>query len=220
MGELTRQLNNCKAASEGELGRLKGEITAEVTNRLSITEQKVTQLTGELEEQTKPAINNSELLRDLLLGIENLGDNMKTMNAEFICLRDPVVQEAEEELNRLHDLVFLTIPVSKGPKVVNILSSDDSFPPLASHPNLFPIGGLEGIPVANMALEGTGVRPPTPIIERISALQKPRLGALVKFVRDDYVHPTFNFGQVRASRPEVFTADTATQSSWPPSSDV
>ena len=74
------------------------------------------------------------------MGIENLGENMKTMKAEIVCLRDPEYQEAEEELTRLHDPVSLTILVSQGPKTINLLSSDDSHPPPAPHPDLHPIG--------------------------------------------------------------------------------
>ena len=71
-----------------------------------------------------------------------------------------------------------------------------------------------------MAQEDTGGRPPTPIIERVSALQQQRSGAPVRFACDDSLHPAFNFDQVQASIPQVFTASMALQSSWPPSSDI
>ena len=88
-----------------------------MSNKLSATEQKVTQLFEKVEEQNKSAAGNAEVLRDLMVRIENLGENMNTMKTELICLGDPQVQEAEEELNRLQDPVSLTIPVSKGPKL-------------------------------------------------------------------------------------------------------
>ena len=81
---------------------------------------------------------------------------------------------------------------------------------------MFPIGGLEGILVASMAVEDTDVRPPTPIMERISALWKPGLGALVRFDCDDSMHPAFNFGQFQASRPQVSSSLTSTSRSWLP----
>ena len=119
-------------------------------------------------------------------------------------MRDLEYQEAEEELNRLHDPVSLTIPVSQGPETVNLLSSDDSHPPPAPHPDLFPIGGLEGIPIANVAQDDAGVKPLSPMMERALALRKSRQGAPVEFVHGDSVHPTFNFGQAQASRPQAF----------------
>ena len=200
------------------MGRSKEAITlAEVTNRLSVTDQKVTQLTGEVEKQTKSATDNSGLPPGLMVGIENLGENMKTMKVELICLGDRGAQEAEEELNRLHDPVSLTIPVSKAPEVVNLLSSDNSFPSPTSHPephpDLFRISRLEDIPVASMAQEDTGVRPPTPITERVLALRQPRPGGPAELVCDDSVHPAFNFRQVQASRPQVFTSSMAIQPS-------
>ena len=75
--ELTRRLNNYMPANESTLGELRGEMMFEVTNWLIGIEQKVTQLIGELEKQTKSAPNNSGLLLDLMVGIENLGDDMK-----------------------------------------------------------------------------------------------------------------------------------------------
>ena len=54
------------------------------------------------------------------------------------------------------------------------------------------------------------------MMERVSVLRKPRPGAYVEFVCDDSVHPTFNFGQVQASRPQIFTTGIAIQFSVPP----
>ena len=42
----------------------------------------------------------------------------------------------------------------------------------------------------------------------------------MRFDCNDSVDLAFNFGQVQASRSQVFIADTVIQSSWPPSSDV
>ena len=46
-------------------------------------------------------------------------------------------------------------------------------------------------------------------MERVSALRKPRLGALVEFIHGDFVHSKFNFGQVQASRPQAFNFGSA-----------
>ena len=101
---------------------------SEVTNRLFATGQKVTQLFGKIERQNKSISKNAETLRDLLVGIENLGDTLKKINEEMDYWRNLEVLEVEDELNRLQDPVSLTVPVSKGPEIVNILSSDDSAP--------------------------------------------------------------------------------------------
>ena len=51
------------------------------------------------------------------MGVENLGENMQTMQAKIMCLRGPAYQEVEEELNGLHDPVSLTILGSQGPEI-------------------------------------------------------------------------------------------------------
>ena len=79
--ELTKQLSSFKPTNESALGDGKGKISTKVSNRLSTTEQKVSHLSEELEKQNKFATKNAEMLRDLLLGIENLRDNMKNINA-------------------------------------------------------------------------------------------------------------------------------------------
>ena len=88
-----------------------------MSRRLSATEQKVIQLSEKLAEQNKSAVDTAEILWDMLVGIENLGEIMKSMKLEIICLRDPEYQEAEEELNRLCDPVSLRIPSAKGQKL-------------------------------------------------------------------------------------------------------
>ena len=136
--------------NEGE-GKFRREITSEVTNQFFVTEQKATQLSGELDKQTKSVGDNSELLLHLMSGIGSFGDDMKKIIEEMNCWRNPEVLETEDDLNCLHDPVLLTIPVSKGPEVINLLSSDDSAPPPIYGLYMFPMGGLEGILVASMA---------------------------------------------------------------------
>ena len=84
--------------------------------------------------------------------------------------RNPEVMEAEEELNHLHDEVPLHIPASKGPKTVKVSLPKDQFPFPSQRQNIFPIGGLEGIPTASVAQESTEVLSPTSEMERVSAL--------------------------------------------------
>ena len=79
---------------------------------------------------------------------------------------------------------------------------------------LFPMGGVKGIPIANMAQEDVGVRTPTPTMERVLALLKPRPGPLLGFDCHDFVHLAFHFGQVQVSRPQVFSSVLSIPSPW------
>ena len=74
--ELTRQLNSFKPASANVVGNLKENLSKEETQKLSVSEQRVNQLTESVEEQKKSVADSAGLLRDLMIGIENLGENV------------------------------------------------------------------------------------------------------------------------------------------------
>ena len=76
--ELTRQLNSFKPTSADIVGNLQENQSKEVFQKLLASDQKVDQLTDSLAEQRKTVADSAELLRDLMIGIENLGENIKT----------------------------------------------------------------------------------------------------------------------------------------------
>ena len=51
-----------------------------------------------------------------MIGINSLGENVKTIQKEMDLWKNPEVMVAEEELERLHDEVPLHVPVSKTPE--------------------------------------------------------------------------------------------------------
>ena len=112
-------------------------------------------LSHSLEEQKKSVTNNTELLKDLMIGIENLGDNMKNIQKQMDYWRYPEVMEAEKNLERLHDEVPLSEPAKKGPKNAVVISPDIQSPFPAQRQNIFPIGGLEGIPATSTTQESS-----------------------------------------------------------------
>ena len=68
---------------------------------MSVSEQSIELLSQSVEELRKSVTNTNELLKDLMIGIEHLGDNMKNIQKEMDYWRNPEVLEAEEELGRL-----------------------------------------------------------------------------------------------------------------------
>ena len=54
-----------------------------MTQKRSVWEQKVNQLTESLKEQKKSVVDSAELLRDLMIGFENLGENVKDTQEEM-----------------------------------------------------------------------------------------------------------------------------------------
>ena len=110
---------------------------------------------------------------------------MKNIQKEMDYWRNPEVTEVEEELERLHDEVPLSVAASKGPENVPISLPKDLFPFPTLRQNLFPRGGLEAIPTASVAQESSELPPLSVDQERLSALRKPYLGAPVQFVHGD-----------------------------------
>ena len=80
---LTKKLNQFKPASGVDVGDLKKKLSNEVAQKLSESDKRVDQLSTTVEGQKKSISDNSELLIDLLIGIENLGDNLKNIQKEM-----------------------------------------------------------------------------------------------------------------------------------------
>ena len=81
--ELTKQLNAYKLANAENVGDVQKNLSEQVAQKLSVQEQRMDLLSHSLEEQKKSVIDSTELLKDLMIGIENLGDNMKNMQKEM-----------------------------------------------------------------------------------------------------------------------------------------
>ena len=62
---------------------LKENLPREEAQKLSLSEQKENQLTASFKEQKKSITDSAELLRDLMIGIENLGENVKDIQKEM-----------------------------------------------------------------------------------------------------------------------------------------
>ena len=97
-----------------------------------------------VDKQQKTASENAELLQNLLVGIENLGDNLKSIHQEMDYWRNPEVQAAETDLQNLMNEapeVAVVNPGSSNP--VGASTSPEiqhQYP--AQRPNIFPVAGL------------------------------------------------------------------------------
>ena len=111
------------------------------------------QLSQALEGQKKSISDSSGLLKNLLIGIENLEDNMKNIQKEMDYWRNPEVMEAEEELERFQDEVCLEVQVSARLDSVNHPSPENQYSFPAQRPNIFLIGDLGEIPATSAATD-------------------------------------------------------------------
>ena len=88
-----------------------------------------------------------------MVSIENLEDNLIQMRNEMKSWQEAEVMDAEDDLHNLTDPVSLSKIMESYLEVINLMStSSDSHPPKAT-PNIFPISGLGGIPVASTTSE-------------------------------------------------------------------
>ena len=80
---LTKQLNQFKLTSGSDVGNVQEKLTQEVTEKISESDRKLEELSVAVEGQKKDIADNSGLLKDLLIGIENLGEKLKSINKEM-----------------------------------------------------------------------------------------------------------------------------------------
>ena len=65
------------------MGELQKSLSGKVAQQLLVQEQRMDVLSNFLEEQEKSVFDSAGLLKDLLIGIENLGHNMKNNHKEI-----------------------------------------------------------------------------------------------------------------------------------------
>ena len=151
-----------------------------------------------VEKQEKPASGNTELLQNLLISIENLGDNVKNIQKEMEQRRAPEYLEAEANLECLHDEVPPFIPVSAGPS--NVIPT----PIVSISVFLVPTSNVS-VPIPSSATAESSEDPSlSGLRERVSALHKPYPGAPIVMTEGipsrqnvncaGSVHPAFNIG--------------------------
>ena len=99
--ELTKQLNSFKTASAETVGSFQEHLSKEVAQKISVSEQKIGELSQSVENQKKSVEDTNELLRDLMMGLENMSDNTKFIQKKMDYWRNLEVQEAEEEFTGL-----------------------------------------------------------------------------------------------------------------------
>ena len=169
-----------------------------MTEKLSASDKRVQDLSVALEDQKKNFVDNSGLLKDLLVGIENLGENLKSINQELDSWSNPEVQEAEREYAEVERQLLAEVPISNpvsaGPSGTNTPPENQhSYP--AQRSNLFPVAGLANIPISTEWTEDV----------EVTALKKPYPGAPTPVNLDVRVCKGFNAGKDGQSKvPQFF----------------
>ena len=75
--QLTEQLNKFRPASEQAMGVLQTQVSEQLQQRFDAQTERIDQLSISVNDSQKSAQNNAEMLQTLLVGIENMGENVK-----------------------------------------------------------------------------------------------------------------------------------------------
>ena len=114
--ELTAQLNQFKPASaqtvnvaQNKLSEefqqqlaLQSKVSEDVQQKLVAQTVRIDQLSESVSESQKPAQANADLMQTLLVGMENLGEHFKQLQADLEHWKSPAYQEAEREYEEMN----------------------------------------------------------------------------------------------------------------------
>ena len=130
---LTEQLNKFKPASAAEVSGGHQRMSEELEQRLTLHSVRMDSMGEFVQEARKTAIKNAQNIQNLLVGIENLGENVKQLREEMRGWEEPEVQKEVEKGNQnlidLMEEVPLTAPVT----------SEQSYPMIQPSQSVAPI---------------------------------------------------------------------------------
>ena len=101
--EFTKQLNAFKPASVASVGDAQKQFSEQFNECLLLQSNRMDVLSASVEKQQKTAEDNAELSQNFLIGIENLGDNMKHIQKEIEIWRTLEFQEPEAEYAEMNE---------------------------------------------------------------------------------------------------------------------
>ena len=116
LANLTDQLNKFKPASVAEVSRSQKLLSSAVEEKINLQAARLDTVSETANESQKAALETSELLQNLLVGMENLGDNVKQLREEVNAWGEP---ESQEILDELMKEVPIVSSASEQPQVSN-----------------------------------------------------------------------------------------------------
>ena len=151
--ELTTQLNQFKPASaqtvnvaQNKLSEefqqqlaLQSKVSEDVQQKLVAQTVRIDQLSESVRESQKTAQANADLVQTLLVGMENLGEHFKQLQADLKHWKSPAYQEAEREYEEMNQAllqeVSLSVPAVTRPESAAIPSTIP-IPPVFTAPSV------------------------------------------------------------------------------------
>ena len=136
LATLTEQLNQFKPASTSDVMGSQLLLSSTVEDRLSLQSQRIDTVSESAQQAHKTAQDNAEILHTLLVGMENLGENVKQLREQIVSWEEPGEQEVLDDLLKEVPLVPLSPeqsqPIDKSPTVtaeIPVMNTPTLFPP-------------------------------------------------------------------------------------------
>ena len=82
LATLTNQLNRFKPASVADVSGSQEQLSSAVDERINLQSQRIDYVSESTQQACKTAQENSEILHELLVGMENLGESVKQLREE------------------------------------------------------------------------------------------------------------------------------------------
>ena len=76
-------MNKLRLASEENVAAGERQVSAEVNARLNLQSQRMDELNESVQKAQKVTVDNAELLQNLIVGMENLGENFKKLRKDM-----------------------------------------------------------------------------------------------------------------------------------------
>ena len=91
LDKLTKQLNVFKPASSVDVEGAQKQFSEQIEVRLTLQSDRMELIAKSVAEQAKTANDNADLLKNLLIRLENMGENLKKMQEDMDYHRNPEV---------------------------------------------------------------------------------------------------------------------------------
>ena len=96
--KLTEQLNQFRHASKENVGAVHKQVSEQFEQRLELQpSSRINMVDESVKKSQKTAEDNAELLQNVLVGIENMGENLKKLREDMELWQTPEYQDAERE---------------------------------------------------------------------------------------------------------------------------
>ena len=198
--QLTKQLNDFRPVNVEHVGVAQKQVSENIEQRLNLQSNRIDDVTESVQKAQRAAEENAELLQNLLVGVENMGENLKNFREEF--------QNAERVYEDVNEELLAEVPLSapavSGPSQISFTTVPTSQFPV-------PINPTVSIPASSEIISDPGLQS---MQERLSAIRQPGSGPFIppasrapqgfNFGQDGQtsVPPIFKMGSVKTSPPE------------------